>query len=143
MPLPLVVDPHGDFYGSEGWGESHHWRKFTKLGHHDIVTFVWWCAAGALTVVSAALYGGQVAILSAANPAARLPWIGWPANTPRSAKVLFFFAMLASILAMECVVNTVAGHLYAFLWGLLPFGLAFLVAAVPQARHNRRVRSAA
>ena len=108
------------------------------------MTFVWWCAAGALTVISAALYRREVAILSAANPAARLPWIGWPANTPQSAKVLFFSGLLAFILALDCVVYAVAGHPYDFLWGLLPLALIVLVVTViPQARHNRRVRRAA
>ncbi|HEX6448802.1 MAG TPA: hypothetical protein VF060_05010 [Trebonia sp.] len=109
------------------------------------MTFVWWCAVGALTLISAALCRRQIAILSAANPAARLPWIGWPANTPRSAKVLGFFATLPSFLAVDCVFEALGRrHLYDFLWGVLP-GLIVMVVvvAVPQAQHNRRVRSAA
>jgi len=124
--------------------ESHRWRKFTKLGHHDIVTFAWWCAAGALTVISAAMCRREIAILSAANPAARLPWIGRPANRPRSAKVLQFFALPPLIIAGDCVDFALGRrHLYDALW-VLPLGLIVLVAmAVPQAEHNRRVRSAA
>jgi hypothetical protein len=109
-----------------------------------MVTFAWWCAAGVLTVISAALYRREVAILSAANPAARLPWIGWPASTPRSAKVLGFFATVPSILAMDCVFEGLGRrHLYDFLWDLPLMLIVLVVIAVPQARHNRRVRSAA
>lgn len=107
------------------------------------MTFVWWSAAGALAVISAALYRREIAILSAANPMARLPWIGWPANTPRSAKVLGFFATLPMVLTVNCVFDALGRrHLYDVLWSL-PFGLIVLVViAVPQAQHNRRVRSA-
>lgn len=116
-----------------------------KLGHHDIVTFGWWCAAGALAVISAALFRRQVAILSAANPAARLPWVGWPPNKPRSARVLGFFAVLPSVLAADCCFNAVGRrHLYDALWGLVLWMIVLaVVVAVPQAKHNRRVRSAA
>jgi len=112
--------------------------------HHDMVTFVWWCAAGALTVISAALYRRQIAILIAANPAARLPWIGWPANMPRSARVLGFFAVVPSILAVDCVFDALGRrHLWDVLWGLPLLLIVLVVIAVPQAQHNRRVRSAA
>ena len=108
------------------------------------MTFVWWCAAGALTVISAVLYRREVAILSAANPAARLPWIGWPTNTPRSAKVLGFFALLPLIFAMNCVFDALGRrHLYDVLWGLPIMLIVLVVIAVPQAQHNRRVRRAA
>ena len=119
-----------------------HWRKCTKLGHHDIVTFVWWSAAGVLTVISAALYRRVMAILSAANPAARLPWIRRPANTPRSAKVLQFFAVLSLALVMDCVFNALGQrHLYDVLGGL-PLDLIVLVMiTVLQTQHNRHVRN--
>ena len=105
------------------------------------MTFAWWCAAGALTVLSAALHRREIAILSAANPAARLPWIGRPASTPRSAKMLGFFGLLASGLAVVCVFDALGRHPNDILWGL-PLLLPVLVMAVPQAQHNRRVRSA-
>jgi hypothetical protein len=109
-----------------------------------MVTFVWWwCAAGALTIVSVALYGGQIAILIAANPAARLPWIGRPANSPRSAKILGFFALLPAIIAMDSVSDALGRrHLYDFLWGVPLALVGPVVMAVAQAQHNRRVRSA-
>jgi hypothetical protein len=107
------------------------------------VTLTWWCAAGALTFISAALFRREMAILIAANPAARLPWIGWPANAPRSAKVLQFFALLPAILAVNCVFYALGRrHLYGVLWGGLPLMLIVLVViAVPQAQHDRRIRS--
>ena len=108
-----------------------------------MVTLVWWCAAGALTVISAALYIRQVAILSAANPAARLPWIGRPANIPRSAKVLGGCAALTSVLAVNCVFHALGRRpLYDVLWGLPLVLIVLAVMAVPQARHNRHVRRA-
>ena len=122
----------------EGVGaESRHWRTRSKPGHHVIVTFVWWCVAGALPVISAALFRREMAILSAANPAARLPWIGWPPNTPRSAKVLQFFAVLALVLEVDCVFYALGQrHLYAVLW-CLPFALSVLaVITVLQAKHK-------
>ena len=75
------------------------------MGHHEVVIIVWWGAACGLTVISAALYRYEIAILSAANPATRLPWIGWPANTPRSARLLGFFAVLPLIIVADCVVE--------------------------------------
>lgn len=119
--------------------------KFPKQGHHGAVTFVWWCAAGALIVVGAALSGCQVAIVSAANPAARLRWIGRPANKPRSAKVLEFFAALSGVLAERCLFGALGRpHLYnVVLWSLLFALIVGVTAAVSQARHNRRVRRTA
>jgi hypothetical protein len=106
------------------------------------VTSVWWCAAGALTVVSAALCRRQVTILSAANPTVRLRWIGRPANRPRSAKVLGFFAPLSGFLTVRCIFAALGRpHLYdVVLWSLSLGLIVVVVAAVPQARHNRRVR---
>jgi len=108
------------------------------------VALVWWCAAGALTVLSAALFKREIAILAAANPAGRLPWIGWPVNTPRSARALGCFAVLAEVFAVNCVLEAQGRHhLYDFLW-VLPQGLVVAAAAaVSQARHNRRVGRAA
>jgi hypothetical protein len=106
------------------------------------VTFVWWCAAGVLTVISAALYRREMAILSAANPAARLPWIRRPANTPRSAKVLQFFAVLFLILVVDCVFNALGRrHLYDVLCGLPLVLIVLVMIAVLQAQHNRHVRN--
>jgi hypothetical protein len=69
---------------------------------------------------------------------------GWPANTPRSAKVLGFFALLPSILAMDFVSYPLGRqHLYDVLWGLPVMLIVLAVIAVPQAQHDRRVRSAA
>lgn len=104
------------------------------------MTFTLWCAAGALTIISAALYRRQMAILSAANPAVRLPWIGRPVNNPGSAKTLGVFALVPSIAAMQCVYHALgARHLYDILWSL-PLLLSVLVAiAVPMAQHNRAV----
>jgi hypothetical protein len=112
-------------------------------GHHDVVTSVWWYAAGALTVISAGLFRHHAATLSAANPAARLPWIGWPANRPRGAKVLAFFAVLSLILAGDCVTleARLEQHLYDFLWCLPIALIVVVVAGAPQAQHNRRVRN--
>jgi len=108
------------------------------------MTFVWWCAAGVLTFISAVLYSREIAILSAANPATRLPWIGWPANTPRSAKVLGFFAVLPLILAVDCVFDGLGRrHLYDYLWSLPLVRIVPVVMAVQQAQHNRRVRRTA
>src|SRR5580698_3082777 len=103
-----------------GQVRASHLRKFARPRHHDIVTFVLWCAAGVLTVIGAALYIRLVAILSAANPAVRLPWIGRPANTPRGAKVLGFFAVLPTIPAGECVLYALdwLQHSYYILWAL-------------------------
>jgi hypothetical protein len=141
---PHLTEPLRQVAGRLEEGRVPPLAEVAKLGHHDIVTLVWWCSAGVLTVISAALYGAEVAILSAANPAARLPWVGRPANTPRSAEVLGFFALLSSIFAMNCVFDALGRrHLYDILWGV-PLGLVGLVVmAVAQARHNRRVRSAA
>lgn len=108
------------------------------------MSIVWWCAAGGLTVISAGLYGHMMAILSAANPATRLPWIRRPANRPRRAKVLAFWAGVPSYAALQCVLRGALGgrHLYDLLW-TLPLLLIIAVAiAVPQVQHNRRVRSA-
>jgi hypothetical protein len=108
------------------------------------VTFAWWCAAGALTVISAALCRRMVAILSAANPAVRLPWTGLPANTPRGAKRLGTFAVLCFSLGFGCVDAAMRWrHPYDVLWGL-PLGLIPpLTSVVLRAKHNRRVRNAA
>jgi hypothetical protein len=108
------------------------------------VSIAWWCVAGGLTVISAGLFRHQVAMLSAANPAARLPWIGWPANKPRRAKVLGFFAAMSSYAALNCVVRGALGgrHLYDLLWALPLLLIVTVVMAVPQVQHNRRVRSA-
>ena len=107
------------------------------------MTLVSWCAAGALAVISGALCRREVAKLSAANPAARLPWSGWPANTPRSAKRLQFFVPLPAILAIECVEFPLGRRpLYE-----LPLGIALVLivvvvmAVVPHAQHNRRIGS--
>ena len=110
----------------------------------DVVTIVWWCAAGGLTVISAGLFRHQVAMLSAANPAARLPWIGWPANRPRHAKVLGVFAAMSSYAAFGCVARGALGarHLYDLLWGLPILLIVTIAAGVLQVQHNRRVRSA-
>jgi hypothetical protein len=82
-----------------------------------------------------------MAILSAANPARRLPWIGWPASAPRSAKVLQFFAVLSLVFAVDCVADALGErHLYDVLWGLPLALIVIVVVAVAQAQHNRRVR---
>lgn len=108
------------------------------------MTFFWWSAAGTLTVIGAALYRWELAILSAANPAARLPWFRWPASTPRSAKILGFFGTLPSSLAVDCVFDGLGRrHLYDILWGLPIVLIVLVVLMVPQARHNRRVRRTA
>jgi hypothetical protein len=102
-----------------------------------------WCAAGALTVVSAALFRRQIAVLSAANPAARLPWIGWPAKIPGSARALGGFATLLAIFSVDCVFEALGRrHLYDILWGLPLALFALAMAVVRQAQHNRRVRRA-
>jgi hypothetical protein len=105
-----------------------------------MVAFAWWFAAGGLCLVSAVLFMCEVVILSAANPAARLPWIGWPANVPWRAKTLLLFAILPDILAMDFVTEALGRrHLFDVLWAL-PFALVVPVAgAVFQARHNRHV----
>ncbi len=108
------------------------------------MTFVWWCGASALNALGAVLLRREVAILSAANPTARLPWIGWPASRPRSAGVLLFLATMTNILAMNCVVEALnRRHLYNVLWDLPFFVVVTVVAAVPQVRHKRRDRHAA
>jgi hypothetical protein len=106
------------------------------------VTFAWWCAAAALAVIGAALYRRVVAILSAANPAARLPWIGRPANMPRSATVLGFIALLPTGVAWICVPEALGQrHLYDFSLGPpLVIIVVFVIAGIPQAQHNRRVQ---
>jgi hypothetical protein len=107
------------------------------------VAFAWWCVASALYVVSAALFICVVAILGAANPAARLPWTGWPPNSPWTAKALGLFATMTDTLAMNCVAWALGRrHLYDFLWGMPLSLIVAVVAAVPQVRHNRRVRRA-
>jgi hypothetical protein len=48
-----------------------------------------------------------------ANPATRLPWIGWPAKTPRSAKALGYFAVMTLVFAVDCVSDALGPrHLY-------------------------------
>jgi hypothetical protein len=107
------------------------------------MVFAWWCTACSLNVLGALLLRREVAILSAANPTARLPWIGWPTNRPRSSAVLLFLGTLAAILAVNCVSEALnRRHIYDVLWEL-PFALVItVVAVVPQARHNHRVRRA-
>jgi hypothetical protein len=119
-------------------------QAFTKLSHHVTVAFVWWCLAGALNVLSAVLFQRVVAMLSAANPNARLPWIGLPANRPGRAIALQYLAIVIGIFAMYCVVAALnRRHPYDAFWDL-PFALLIVVATVvPQARHNRRVQRAA
>jgi hypothetical protein len=107
------------------------------MEHNIAMAFAWWCAAGALSVLSAVLLRHEVAILSAANPNARLPWIGWPANRPRSAAVLLFSGTLATILAMNCVVEALnRRHLYDVLLDLPFLLLVAVVQVVPQVRHS-------
>jgi hypothetical protein len=106
------------------------------------MTSAWWCAAGALTIISAALFRREIVMLIAANPAARLPWTKMPANTPRSVRRLGIFASQASGLAVVCVFQALGQHPDDILWGL-PLLLTVLVTVAPQVRHNRRVRGAA
>jgi hypothetical protein len=117
------------------------YQKFTRVSHPVTMAWVWWCLAGALSVLSAALFRREVTILSVANPTARLPWIGWPANTPLSARAFGFVAVFAMVFAMNCVVEALnRRHVYDILWAL-PFCIViWIVMAVAQARHNRRVR---
>ena len=108
------------------------------------MTIVWWCVAGGLTVISAGLYRHLGAMMSAANPAARLPWIGRPANRPQGAKLLAFFAVMSSNTALDCVYLGALGgrHLYGLLLDLPFLLIVAVVIVVPQVQHNRRVRSA-
>jgi hypothetical protein len=61
---------------------------------------------------------------------------------PRSATVLGFIALLPSAVAWMCVPEALGGrHLYDFFLGPPPVIIAiFVVAGIPQAQHNRRVR---
>jgi hypothetical protein len=117
------------------------YRKFTSVGHPVTVAWAWWCLAGALSVLSAALFRRQVTILSVANPTALLPWIGWPTNTPRSARAFGVLAVFAMVFAMNCVVEALnRRHIYDVLWAA-PFCIMIVImTAVAQAQHNRRVR---
>jgi hypothetical protein len=63
----------------------------------------WWCLVAALNVLNGVLSAGSVAILSAANGAGRLPWIGRPARNPGWAVALQLGALVAFVLAMSCV----------------------------------------
>jgi hypothetical protein len=104
----------------------------------------WWCATGALIVVSATLFRLEISILIAANPTSRLPWIGRPANAPRSAKVLQFFALLPLVLTFDCVSAALGRRqVYDGLWGLPLWLIALAFMMVAQAQHNRRVQGAA
>jgi len=104
-----------------------------------------WCAAGGLAAIGLALFYRQTAMLAAANPAARLPWLGRPPRTPSSSRRLGALATFLSSLAMDCAFHALGQrHLYYLLWIGLPLMLlALAVIMVPQARHNRRVGSAA
>ena len=91
-----------------------------------------------------ALYRHVILMLSAANPATRLPWIGWPAERPKGVKALNYLAALATTFSMVCVSDALGQrHLYDILWGLPLALLATVMATVAQAQHNRRVRGAA
>ena len=107
------------------------------------MVFVWWCLAVALNVVSAVLLMCEVAILRAANPTARLPWIGAAANTPFSVRLLTFLAVVPMGLASSSVVEALnRRHAYDALWEL-PFLLVIMVVSVAaHAQHNRRVQRA-
>jgi len=109
------------------------------------VTFVWWCAAGTLIIISAVLYRRMLTILIAASPARRVPWVGWPANTPRSAKVLQGLAVVPLVCAAQCVYHALGERqLYDYLAGWALALIAPVVGlAVSQAKHNRRIRRAA
>jgi hypothetical protein len=108
------------------------------------VAFAWWCAAAALTVVSAALFRYEIARLVAANPAARLQWLGWPAKVPRGTKALGIFSTLAGVIAMNCVFDALGRrHQYDILWGLPLVLFVVVMGVVPQVQHNRRLRRAA
>jgi hypothetical protein len=108
------------------------------------VALVWWCAASVLTAVSGVLFRRMVAILSAANPAARLPWFGRPANTSRSARAPGFVGALSVGFTMECVIFALRQrHLYDIFLGLSLMLIPLVMQVDAHARHNRRVRRAA
>jgi hypothetical protein len=104
------------------------------------VVFVWWCLAVALNVLSAVLLMCEVAMLRAANPTARLPWIGAATSTPSSVRLLTFLAVVPMGLASSCVFEALnRQHAYETLWEL-PFLLVVIVVSiVSQSQHNRRV----
>lgn len=108
------------------------------------MVLIWWCVAGALYAVGAALFRRGLVMLAAANPRAPVPWIGWPDGFPRGARVLVIGGTGSSVLAMNCVLSALGRHhLYDVRWNL-PFILVVLVVALaPQIEHNRRVRRAA
>jgi hypothetical protein len=120
---------------------SPHYRNFAELSHHVNVPLVWWCLAGALFVLSAALFRRQIEILSVANPTSRLPWVGWPASTPRGARAFGLFGTFTAVIAMNCVIEALnRRHLYDVLWALPFCVMVGIVTTVPQVQHNRRVR---
>jgi len=101
----------------------------------------WWFLGGALNLLAGALFAGSVAILAAANPSERLPWLGWPSSRPASAVALLALATLSNVIAMSFVTEALGRrHLYDVLWDM-PIIVALSVGGIArQAQHNRRVQ---
>jgi hypothetical protein len=108
----------------------------------------WWYLAGALFIISTVVWRRTSALLSAANPSARLPWVGWPPNRPSGIKRWQFLGCYTGALAVSFAADAAHDrshpHLYDVLWGI-PVAIGILVVgmAIPYQRHNRRVRRAA
>jgi hypothetical protein len=113
--------------------------------HHGSVNG-WWYAAGAMFVISAALYFLAATRLAAANPSARLPFLGFPPNRSRAVKLLQFLACFALCIGLQSVIRVLGWSTSIgtfMLWLALYGGGVALIGLAPFVLHNRRVRRAA
>jgi hypothetical protein len=74
--------------------------------------------------------------LAAANPTARLPFVGWPPHRPAGASLLSFASFMSIFVGTMLLFRE---DQPSYLWSIPVFLTVLAAALVPTAIHNRRV----